>query len=1156
MRNDMQDSRYTEWFRFTSQSMPEDKFHVVRFTGTEGLNTLFSFTIELVSSDLAVDTGALLSAPATFTILREGAPDAVFSGYPARVEQGGQFNGYAYYTVELRPAFWKLTQVVQSAIFLNQTVEEVTHSLLSGQEFFLIPHEFRLMRSYPSQEFAMQYEESIYDYILWRMEEQGAYFYFSPEGDKVIFADTPKSHDDSAATVFYSPTTGLENNHREEVISSFSLSQTPLPRQVVVRSYDWKNPRKLIVGEAEVSATGIGDVYLTHENVESDSEAERIAAIRAEELVCRSRIFTGTGSVPILRPGVTFTLDRHYNPAFNRDYLVTGITHEGGQETFLSLGLGIPMHNAKEHLFYHNTFSCIESDVPYRPERTAKRAKVSGVIRAFVDGAGSGARAEMDEYGRYKLLFPFDVSGRKQGNASCWIRMAQPQVGKDSGLSLPLLPGVEVIVSFIDGNPDRPVITGALPNGETGVITGSGNNNFSGIRTPGGNQITINDTDTHQGISLISASGNGLTMTSGSADSSTSTTDTQVSMASIGMAEVASVFKSTATGYKVTQSATCGKDWLTVTLPIVTKVLSSTGSILNSLSEKTSNAKTSEGLKWAGESSKLAGLLVSMGTSIKNNLTNKPCYGVTMKASNTASTSSVQAFPSPAELTTYIVSWFLTRAASLGLSITDTYNSEYTNKDKAEDAYTKALGTCMNDLVEADKNMFNAEYGENGTARSGMKTTPCSYYAQVYSAMSYIILQKNLSYGQTAGNGTDAAATASDFKAKISKWTEDQKTLETTWNVYCNSKDTNKKYYAYAKQDAIRKMSISELNSLLPELTAMIVLIMTTRTKAEDAGGITLNAADKNINLTAKTAISQHSDQGILLHSGPVRAYDSNRHAGSPMTMNDLVNEIHKDNQAEGGSKDASKWGIKGISGDFMSADLRDLMENEELRNRTLSPKALPYLALASDILYSKSLYKADFSNMYTFFGKDYLIRTGSKASTFRMTPEKISLENPEDDGTARISAASAYGSPVENTIGLSIEKDFISLNHKENSLVFLDEDWAAMKAKGSQVFLTKDTMAITGKTISIAGENDVSIKGNKVEVAGVVMQKGKIQGSNNGVLEIGGAIKVMASQVAASVKDAESAIKSALDKMNERIDALDKKLSADTTEDSAAKPE
>ena len=116
-------------------------------------------------------------------------------------------------------------------------------------------------------------------------------------------------------------------------------------------------------------------------------------------------------------------------------------------------------------MYYRNTFSCIESEVPYRPARKAPRSKVSGVIRAFVDGAGSGARAEMDEYGRYKLVFPFDISGRKGGNASCWIRMAQPQVGKDSGLSLPLLPGTEVIVSFIGGNPDRPVITGALPNG-------------------------------------------------------------------------------------------------------------------------------------------------------------------------------------------------------------------------------------------------------------------------------------------------------------------------------------------------------------------------------------------------------------------------------------------------------------------------------------------------------------------------------------------------------------------------------------------------------------------------------------------------------------------------------------------------------------------
>lgn len=1236
----MQDSRYTEWFRFVSQNLPEDTFHVVRFTGTEGLNTLFSFTIDLVSSNVAVDTAALLSVPATFTILREDAPDAVFSGYPARVEQGGYFNGYAYYTVELRPAFWKLTQVVQSSIFLNQDIQDVTRSLLSGQQFFLIPYEFRLMRNYPSPEFSMQYEESVYNYILWRMEEQGAYFYFSPKGDTVIFADTPQSHDASSATLFYSPTTGLENNKREEVISSFSLAQTPLPHQVIVRSYDWKNPRKVVVGTAEVSATGMGDVYLTNENVESDAEAERIASIRAEELICRSRIFTGTGSVPTLRPGVVFTLNRHYNPAFNRDYLVTSITHEGGQEAFLSLGLGIPMHGAKDHLFYHNTFSCIESDVPYRPERKAPRAKVSGVIRAFVDGAGSGARAEIDEYGRYKLLFPFDISQRKNGNASCWIRMAQPHVGKDSGMSLPLLPGVEVIVSFIDGNPDRPVITGALPNGETGTITGSGNNNFSGIRTPGGNQITINDTDTHQGISLLSASGNGLTMTSGSLDSSTSTTDTSLSTASIASAEVASICKSTATGYKVSQSASCGKSGMELALSLLPKILSSSGKIMDSLSEKFSSRSEYEGLKWGAEGSKLAGVIISMGSDLKSAISNSPDdYGVIVNSSSKKASTKLQVFPSRGELLGYVVTWLVSRIATFGLDTANTgLKISGSTNAHAKNKYLSCMETCMDDLISADENTYKGSYDKDqGEIRKNYKTVPCAYYSDISSDMSKIISEEQKKYSTILKkltqdqnelsakkaafeNATDdkdnkkkefiesikrcmddimevdagtyankynsdkdtgigsirgkvdtdpsgcfeevnndmssvISAVPKPYLDRIAKWKTDKTNLDTQWNVYCNDTETNKKYYTCAKQDAIRKLAISNLSTLLPELTATIVLLINHSKTPTDVGGISLTA-EKNINLNAKTAISQHSDQGILLHTGPVAEYNETMQAGSPMTMDELVNEIHSASQVKNGSKDVDKWGIKGISGDFMAKDINTFFQNEGAPFTTIAPGGTPYLAFCAPLQYSKADNKADLADNHFFYDNTFVARSGSKASTLTMTRDKIALENPMDNAVVRVSVNSDYGAKHTNTIGLSIEKEFISLNHKENSLVYLDDDWAAMKAKDSQVFLTKDTMAITGKTISIAGEDDISIKGNKVEVAGVVMQKGKIQGSNSGVLEIGGAIKVMASQVAASVKDAESSIKNALDKLNERIDALDKKLSSDTTKDSAAKPE
>ena len=112
----------TELFHFSSQAMPKDTFYVTNFSGREGLNTLFNFTINLVSKNLSVDTAKVLESEATFIIHRDNGEDAVFKGYPVLIQQGGFFNGYAYYQVELRPIFWKLTQVIQSTIFLDKTM--------------------------------------------------------------------------------------------------------------------------------------------------------------------------------------------------------------------------------------------------------------------------------------------------------------------------------------------------------------------------------------------------------------------------------------------------------------------------------------------------------------------------------------------------------------------------------------------------------------------------------------------------------------------------------------------------------------------------------------------------------------------------------------------------------------------------------------------------------------------------------------------------------------------------------------------------------------------------------------------------------------------------------------------------------------------------
>ena len=898
----------TERFRFFSPVQAEKPFHVIGFTGVEGLHRLFDFHIDLVCADAAVDTGRLLAAPCRFEVLRDDdAAPAVFSGYPAQVEQRGFFNGYAYYAVHLRPTFWKLSGIRQSAVFLDRKLEDVLRELMTSQPFFQFPHEFRLMaRDYPKPEFAMQYQESLYDYMCWRMEEQGAYFYFEEKNgaDTVVFADAPQSHSvENAPRLAYSPVSGLEGERREEVVVSFSLAQTPLPRRVVLRSYDWRNPNTPVVGMADVDADGLGDVYLSNEYVDNDADAARLATIRAQELRCRSRLFHGTSSAPTLRPGRIFRLDRHYNDAFNRDYLVTEITHEGRQDAYLSLGLGIPLRDAGEHLYYRNTFTCMEADVPYRPARTAPRNRISGVLRAFVAGDGSGARAETDQYGRYKLTFPFDISGRAGGNASCWIRRAQPQVGKDSGLSLPLQPGTEVLVSFVDGNPDLPVIAGALANGETGSISNAGNTNIQGLRTAGGNQITINDTDTKQGISLSTATGGGLTFTAGSLDSAQLTSAQCIETAGLGSAKLAGLFQSQLSGFKSSSSAKRLKDAMAYIAFVLKGVKDTSTAVLDSLSSATKNDKLQEQLQWASAGIKMSSSVLDLLMDIpswKSGSISCPDYGGTLATSNDAAKTELRVDPTPKELLFFVIAYLLSQIASSGLSGAGKISS-VTASPPAMTTYKTALGNAMEALYAHDNSTYALYKKGNSDYEKYMNDIfPCDYYAAVSAELTKCISaidvrnddlkkaekeyreakkayddnktdttrknafeEKQTQLDQEIKNAKDRASKKEELEKVLSE-------LKTAWNNACqkfDEDDKNNRYYQKAKNASIRNFAVDSVTGLLPEVLAKILLCKNyyhMHKTYERIGGILLQAKDRNITMTAQDSIAMHSQRGIL----------------------------------------------------------------------------------------------------------------------------------------------------------------------------------------------------------------------------------------------------------------------------------------------------
>ncbi|WP_052812792.1 type VI secretion system Vgr family protein [Desulfonatronum thioautotrophicum] len=501
-------------FTFVSQALPEDTFTVVRFNGEEGLSTLYRFDILLVSQRRNVDLTAILQNPATFTIKGaiSGSADLPFHGILSAFEMMHQVGDSVFYRAELRPKLWWLTQTHHNQVFLGKTNEEFLTAVLedagltSGLDF-----EFRYKHKYPAWEFVCQYGESHYQFLSRWLERNGVYYWFDQGGvsEKMIASDTLIAHTSLPGheTFRYSPPSGLDADETGRVVKRFTLKQSPMPKSILVRDYSYMKPSLPLEGKARVQDGGRGDIYFYGEHFLDNAEGDRLAGIRADEYHCREKVFHGLSSIPAVRPGYTFELERHFHEAFNTKYLTTMVRHEGSQERYLLGGLGGGEQGVKDELFYRNTFACIPADIQYRPPRITAKPRMAGSLSAKIDAAGSGKYAELDRYGRYKVILPFDLSGRRDGKASAWLRMATPYAGADHGMHFPLLKGTEVLIGFIDGDPDRPIIQAAVPNQETPNVVTEGNAPHNALRTAGGSEMVFSDIRGSQAIGVALPAG-------------------------------------------------------------------------------------------------------------------------------------------------------------------------------------------------------------------------------------------------------------------------------------------------------------------------------------------------------------------------------------------------------------------------------------------------------------------------------------------------------------------------------------------------------------------------------------------------------------------------------------------------------------------------
>jgi type VI secretion system secreted protein VgrG len=508
-------------YQLHSGAVDDGTIQVSSFHGVERMSTLFHYELDLMSAQADLDGEAILAADAWLgikqpTVLasgKRGVQMLQIHGVLASFEQHGRTDDGVRYRAVLVPRLWRLSLTSQSRIFQDLTVVEIVEEVLKGHGFEPEDFEFRAKgRTYPKREYVVQYRESDLAFISRQLEHEGIFFHFE-HGEKrsvVVFGDQPDACTKvaGAASFIYRTQVGgtrVEDAVVEESVMEVTVLHRPVTGHVVLGDYNYRTPDAPMYPTAEVSSSAaFGQQYEYGDHFKDEDEGKALATVRSEEIACRKRQFRGVSDARGFRAGGVFALTEHYRADVNIDHLLIEMKCQGSQAFATS--------DEDDHptATYINDFISIPASVVFRPKRVTPKPVVHGSITAKVDAAGDGQYAELDDQGRYKLKFPFDRSDKKDGKASRFVRMAQPYAGDDMGMHFPLHKNTEVIVTHMNGDPDRPLIAAAVPNPKTGSKVTGENQSQSMIRSGGGNSIQMEDTKGSEGFNVNATYGYSL----------------------------------------------------------------------------------------------------------------------------------------------------------------------------------------------------------------------------------------------------------------------------------------------------------------------------------------------------------------------------------------------------------------------------------------------------------------------------------------------------------------------------------------------------------------------------------------------------------------------------------------------------------------------
>lgn len=443
----------------------EDVLLLQGFSGREAISNLFSFNLVMRSENDSIAFASIIGESVTIRLTLADDSIRYWNGIVSRFAQSGADAGFAHYQMEVVPWLWLLTLNTNCRIFQNMTVQDIVEEVFKASGFN--DYRFSLTTRYDPHKYCVQYRETDFNFVSRLLEQDGIFYYFEHENGKhtlvIVDSGSMLKRCPGQDTARYDASSG--GTDLENVITSWQMHQGLRTGKCSLSGYNFTAPgQNLYTDEPTIVNVGGNSRFELYDypaagTAFNRAELKTRAALHMQEEEAAHLVCSGTSDCRAFASGYTFTLEGYSRQDMNDSYLLREVQHNASARG--SYGSGDDMGGFD----YSNYLICIPQSVAFRPARVTPKPFVQGSQTALVVGK-EGEEIWVDVYGRVKVQFYWDRQGQKNDQSSCWIRVSQLWAGKGWGSMWIPRVGQEVVVSFLEGDPDRPLITGRVYNAD------------------------------------------------------------------------------------------------------------------------------------------------------------------------------------------------------------------------------------------------------------------------------------------------------------------------------------------------------------------------------------------------------------------------------------------------------------------------------------------------------------------------------------------------------------------------------------------------------------------------------------------------------------------------------------------------------------------